>query len=153
MRKQKGFTLIELLVVIGIMAILATVVLVAINPSRQFKLARDSERTANVATILNAIGQNISENKGIFLCGEKNIVFPSTETIIKSDNGTGGLDIGSCLVPTYISSLPFDPNTTGAHYTNSNEYDTKYSIVQDANGRLTVSAKSEIGTSSISATR
>jgi prepilin-type N-terminal cleavage/methylation domain-containing protein len=34
---KKGFTLIEILVVIGIIGILATVVLVAVNPSRQFK--------------------------------------------------------------------------------------------------------------------
>jgi prepilin-type N-terminal cleavage/methylation domain-containing protein len=33
---QKGFTLIELLVVIGIVGILLSITLVAINPARQF---------------------------------------------------------------------------------------------------------------------
>jgi type IV pilus assembly protein PilA len=68
--KNKGFTLIEILVVIGIIAILATIVIIAINPARQFAQSRNTQRTANITAILNAIGQNIADNKGIFTCGE-----------------------------------------------------------------------------------
>src|SRR4030042_864409 len=63
---QKGFTLIEILVVIGIIAILAAVVLIAINPAKQFAQARNSQRTSNVNAILNAIGQRMTDNKGVF---------------------------------------------------------------------------------------
>ena len=60
-----GFTLIEILVVIGIIAVLATIVLIAINPARQFRQARDTQRTSNVNALLNAIGQYIADNKSI----------------------------------------------------------------------------------------
>ena len=63
---NKGFTLIEILVVIGIIAILATIVIIAINPARQFAQARNTDRTSSVNAILNAIGQRIADNKGIF---------------------------------------------------------------------------------------
>lgn len=146
--EKKGFTLIEILVVIGIIAVLAGVVLIAINPARQFKLARDSQRTSNVAAILNAVGQNIAENKGVFKCGDKVVEIPTTSTVIKTD----GLDIAPCLIPQYMSSLPFDPSLENAHYIDVSDYDTGYVLYEDEHGRITASSTGEI-TSSISVTR
>jgi type IV pilus assembly protein PilA len=137
--KKSGFTLIEILVVIGIIAILSAVVLVAINPARQFKLARDSQRVANVTAILNAVGQNMAEHKGTFDC---TIALPSTDRVISS--ATDGLNIASCLVPTYVSSLPFDPSKSGAKFTSITDYDSGYSILIDTDGRVKVSAVGEI---------
>ncbi|MEK7463529.1 MAG: prepilin-type N-terminal cleavage/methylation domain-containing protein [Patescibacteria group bacterium] len=150
---QKGFTLIEILVVIGIIAVLAAVVLVAINPARQFKLARDSQRMSNVTALLNAVSQNIAEHKGIFDCS---VALPTTIKVISNMPALAPnaiANIGPCLVPAYISALPFDPSVHGAQYTEINtDYHTAYSIIQDAEGRVTVSAVGEI-TPIISVTR
>ena len=141
-KPNTGFTLIEILLVMGIIAILATIVIVAINPGRQFAQARNSQRVSNVNAILNAIGQNIADNRGVFTCVGAGPI-PTTETIIKSAGGTGpaGYDIAACLSPTYIPSLPVDPNATGAHFTSNTDYDTEYSIIQASNTkRITITA-------------
>lgn len=143
---KKGFTLIEILVVIGIIAVLAAVVLVAINPARQFKLARDSQRVSNVTAILNAVGQNIAEHKGLLLCNNTPTTIPNTSTLMTKGTTATGIDIAICVVPNYISALPFDPSKTDAMYTDSDTYNTGYYISEDSNGRITISAQGEITT-------
>jgi type IV pilus assembly protein PilA len=141
---KRGFTLIEILVVIGLIAILAAIVLIAINPARQFAQARNTQRESNVNTVLNAIGQDLADNKGIFggtvaadICN--GIVIPNVEPM----NPAGGQPIGTggagfvnltCLVPTYIpTAIPVDP-------TNGTAADTKYKVQVDNAGRITVCA-------------
>jgi len=52
---KKGFTLIELIIVIGIIALLATTVILVINPVRIFQEARDSQRIADLGQLSSAI--------------------------------------------------------------------------------------------------
>lgn len=123
-RGIRGFTLIELLVVIGIIAILAAIVLVAVNPARQFAISRDTARRNDLYQVLNALYQYSVDNNGDF---------PSQIGGTFTDIGTGGLSLTGDLVPVYIPTIPYDPLTGDAAT-------TLYVLAQEASGRLTASA-------------
>ena len=125
---QQGFTLIELLVVIGIIGILAAVVLVAVNPGRQFASARDTQRRADLYGLTNAIYQYATENNG-------NV--PTIITATPSSVGTGGVDLSTIIVPTYIAAMPKDPS-------NGTDANTQYVIFKNGSGRIVASASSEL---------
>ncbi|MFC1726999.1 type II secretion system protein [Patescibacteria group bacterium] len=130
MKKNKGFTLIELLVVIGVIAILAAIVLVAVNPARNFAQARNTQRRNDIYQTLNACHQFAVSNDGNF---------PAAITSSATDIGSGGLNLATDLVPAYIPAVPFDPADGDAA-------STDYVLFQEADGRLTASASSaELG--------
>lgn len=140
--KSKGFTLIELLVVIGIVAILATIVLVAVNPARQFATARDTSRKNDLYQILSAVHQYAVENAGQYPTQIQ------TNTWIDIGDCGACLDLEEDLVPVYIPAIPFDPQT-GDPATGT----TNYLLARESSGRLTASAASSEITIPLSTTR
>lgn len=145
--QHRGFTLIEILVVIGMLALLSTVVLVAINPLRQFAQARNTQREANVSAILNAVGQRLADNRGVFAneSGDCSSELPTDPAPI-AKSGTTHFDLRPCIVPTYISEIPTDPdsgeNSCSADAAcSTGSYATGYTIARDTEtSRITVCA-------------
>lgn len=141
MKKQSGFTLIELLIVIGIIAILAGIVIIAVNPTKQFGQANDAQRTSDVNAILNAVSQYAADHRGDLPRGMP--ALNSTGSILTT-TGIDGTGSGFCLdlTPSYISALPVDPKgeTEGFELNGCGDYDTGYVIGLEGNGRITVSA-------------
>ena len=151
--KLKGFTLIELLIVIALIAVLAGAVIIALNPARQFALARNSSRWSHVSSLNDLIQQNVAEHQGMFTCNGIVTEIPTTSTVMASP-GTDHFNICPCLVPTYTPALPYDPSTAGAAWTDCTNYNTEYYIIREAaTSRITVSSThAELG-AIISATR
>jgi prepilin-type N-terminal cleavage/methylation domain-containing protein len=133
---QKGFTLIELLVVIGIIGILVAVVLVAVNPSRQFASARDTQRRTDLYAVTNALYQFAAENNGNLPSSTDGLLVDISTT--PTDIGTGGLNLAAVLLPTYLPAVPKDPDP---NFTDAN---TGYSVFLDANNRVVATAASEL---------
>ena len=137
---RRGLTLIEVLITIVLVAILGGFVIVSLNPVGQFASARNNQRLSNLNTILNSISQNAADNKGNFTCSAGAV--PSTSTK-RMATGAGNYDIASCLIPIYVSVLPFDPKDPLAHFTSQSDYDTGSVITRNAStGAVTLSAPS-----------
>ncbi len=141
-----GFTLIELVVVIGILAVLFAIVLIAINPGKQFKAANDTKRRSDVNAILNAVYSYAADKQGALPSG-----IGTSDTPIADVTGGAGVSFCTDLAPVFIANLPYDPKNTDIGC--SATYNTGYTIMQGTSGRITVKAPNAESGTPISVTR
>ena len=154
---KQGFTLIEILLVVAAIAILAGIVILAINPGKQLGETRNAQRKADVNTILNAVYQYSLDNGGQLPQPLRDTTVNTAVTICRSEPTatppvtptcpSGNIDLSALTASgTYIVGIPRDPSSATADLTG-------YQISRDDNGRVTVSAPSAEQGASITITR
>lgn len=158
---NKGFTLIELLIVIAIVAVLAAIVFVALDPATRFEDARDARRFSDVAELLHAIKIDQVDNGGSYIsavssltAGEVYMIGTATTSCnstcdVTITDGTHCVDLSGLATEGYIGSIPVSPNGTGTWSASL----TGYALTKSSTGNLTITACESENTSSISLSR
>lgn len=140
--KNKGFTLVELMIVIAILAILAAIVIFALNPAELFKRARDSQRMSDLRVLSSAISYYLADSPTPILDGDTNTkcvggagsvtifstatvptAIPSSVNTFTAWTNTTSRDVGGAgwvkinfnsTGSAPIGQLPFDPSNSGS---------------------------------------
>ena len=147
-QSEGGFTLLEVLLVVAIIAILAGIVILAINPNKQLGDSRNAQRSADVNTILNAVYQYALDNGSV----PASITGSATQICRTGGTCTGIIDLGTLVTNNYLSSMPMDPKCnptpTAPCTANSNGY-----TIMVVGGRVTVAAPLAENSKTISVVR
>jgi prepilin-type N-terminal cleavage/methylation domain-containing protein len=135
MLRRNAFTLIELLLVIGIIAVVAGIVIAAVNPQTRLASATDAKRRADARTIQQALQEYLVDYS---VLPDATSIPSGSERVICSQ----GLSVSSCLrldddlVPTHIAALPRDSTVTNSNYSG-------FAVSKDSQGRPSVVALNE----------
>jgi type IV pilus assembly protein PilA len=137
--------------VVSAIAILAGIVIVAINPAKQLGDTRNAQRRSDVNTILNAVYQYMIDNNGTLPNNISTGNCASVDTEICATGAASCTNLTSLASTTenqkYVVTIPSDPS--GATTTNG----TGYRVAKNIYGRITVCAVGAEQGAAISVTR
>lgn len=160
---NKGFTLLELLLVVAIIAILASVIFVILDPPTRFKNTRDSARFSDVVSLSNAIALNQLDNGGSYLqsiqavtVDEPYMISSATTTsgcIVTCDasisSNANCVNLIGLVGAGNVGELPVSPNGSQTWTTIL----TGYYLTRNTNGSVTIGACESENTSDINVTQ
>lgn len=111
----------ELIIIIAIIAVLAAVIFVAIDPARRLHESRNARRSSDVATILDALIKYQADNDGAHLASVAGLTAGQYSVIGTDSSGcnttcTAQTTQAACvnltaLPANYLSTIPVDPGT------------------------------------------
>lgn len=109
LNNQKGFTLIEIITTLGIITILATIVLTAVNPIEQFQKAQDAKRKSDLAQLQRVL-EAYYQDHGRYPSHTTSGI--DTYTMNKKDGESNEAVAWGTSWPPYIDVVPIDPNSS-----------------------------------------
>lgn len=112
----------EVIIVVAIIAILASAVLIALNPAKNLRDARNATRWSQMNAIANGIYSYIIANQGVYptCMFDEDLIDPDTNPYgrilydVEGDTPWDLISIASCteqLSPTYLPSTPKEPQS------------------------------------------
>ena len=110
--KEKGFTLIELLIVLALIAILAAILIVIVNPGQIFIRARDTQRQGDLRNLSTAVDTLLAE----ISINNLNVDWPERGNCSSTSPGDIFFSVvppSSTTPPSGWPSLPAGANATG----------------------------------------
>ena len=142
---EKGFSLIEILIAIAVISILASVVLLSIDPGSLLAESRDDQREAHIYKIWQATERKLNTaEQWDCPAGEiPNNISQTGEPVfqeINSGSGNNGFDLFSCIYPNYLPEPCVDPQV--GWFNDLGDYQTGYQIWQHPHsGKVYVKAE------------
>jgi prepilin-type N-terminal cleavage/methylation domain-containing protein len=146
LKASRGFTLLEILLVVAAIAILAGIVIVAINPARQLGETRNAERRVDIRTIMSAIQQfqlkygnlptSIPEYDDVASCN----LNKAADEICKTDSTacSDKIDLSALTNNSlFLTAIPIDPQGSQIDADHGTGYGV---IVVRSTGRVAVCA-------------
>lgn len=141
-KNQSAFTLIELLVVIGVISLIATSALYALNPTKRLGESSDSRRKNELESLARAVELYTADHGTAPTSLASAGIVAGSKYVLCSSAGTltcGGQTLAckvvndSDFIGTYLPSLPIDPTKTATT-------DTGYYITRSNTNTLTLGA-------------